>query len=63
MEVFNEADFRELIMRQEQALVEQIRGEQESYILNVNEDEYVAHLVDRYSLDVPVIRRDLVHAD
>lgn len=40
-----------------------IENETEDYILNVNEIEYVKHLVEKYSMDVPEILFEDVYAD
>ena len=40
-----------------------VESETEDYILNVNETEYVNHLANQYSMDLPDIRFDDVYAD
>jgi len=40
-----------------------VESESEDYILNVNETEYVNHLANQYSMDLPDIKFDDVYAD
>lgn len=40
-----------------------VESETEDYILNVNETEYVKHLTEQYSMEVPEIMFDDVYAD
>lgn len=40
-----------------------IESESESYILNVNENEYIDHLSSKYKLNIPEIHFDQVYAD
>lgn len=41
----------------------EINSQSDSYILNVNVDDYTAHLVQKYTLDVPEFHFDKVYVD
>lgn len=47
---FSEYDGFALIERQKQKIVADINGQSDNYILNVNKTEYIAHLVDTYTI-------------
>jgi hypothetical protein len=57
MRVFFEAEFSDFLAKRERDLGEEVRRQEESYIINVNVEEYVEHLVDRYVLDIPKLHR------
>jgi hypothetical protein len=57
MQVFYEAELSDFLTGRERDLAEEVRRQEESYILNVNVEEYVQHLVDRYVLDIPELHR------
>lgn len=40
-----------------------IENETEDYLLNVNQIEYVEHLVNKFEMDIPIIQFDDVYAD
>lgn len=44
-------------------LQEKVNSEKQDYILNVNEAEYVEHLVSEFTVDVPKVDFDKVYAD
>jgi hypothetical protein len=48
--IFYEEPFEDIANRRRDELRQQIRGENVNYLLNVNETEYLAHLVDKYEL-------------
>lgn len=51
--------FRETFQR----ITQTIESESEDYILNVNQTEYVEHLVNSHKMDIPIIHYDDVYAD
>lgn len=63
MRVFNEGNFDQFLQDRERRLSDEIRSQPESYILNVNADEFLGYLVSRYELDVPELLRDQVFVD
>jgi len=63
MQVFYESDFGQFLDGRIRALAEEVRGEEDSYILNVNVEEFITYLVGKYSLDIPDLNRDEVFVD
>jgi len=50
MEIFAESRLSDLLDRKKEELVAKVGGEADNWLLNVNEEEYIAHLVDIYSI-------------
>lgn len=63
MQVFNEGYFDQFLEERERSLSQEIRGQPEDYILNVNADEFLAYVGSRYELNVPELLRDEVFVD
>lgn len=63
MQVFYEAEFADFLVKWERDLAEEVQRQDESYVLNVNVDEYVEHLIDRYVLDIPELHRSGVFVE
>jgi hypothetical protein len=57
VQVFYEGELSDFLNKRERDLGEEVRRQNEPYILNVNVDEYVEHLVDKYVLDIPELDR------
>src|SRR6266511_2027827 len=57
MDVFYEGELSDFLANRERDLAEEVRRQDEPHILNVNVDQYVEHLVDRYLLDIPELHR------
>jgi len=61
--LFAEIDYHSFTQDLNYALKEQIAQEKENYILNVNESTYIQHLIDKTTLDMPVLKFDEVFAE
>lgn len=57
MRVFHEAELSDFLTGRERDPANEVRRQDEPYVLNVNVDEYVEHLVSRYVLDIPELHR------
>jgi hypothetical protein len=57
MRVFYEAEFSDFVASRERDLAEEVRRQDEFYILNVNVNDYVEYLFDRFVLDIPELLR------
>jgi hypothetical protein len=55
---FAEDDLSEVLRNRTQECARNIRGEQENYILNVNREDYVKHLVERFTMSNLVLDID-----
>lgn len=44
-------------------ITSEINSQSDSYILNVNVDDFTAHLVQKYTLDIPEFHYDKVYVD
>lgn len=58
---FSEYNVFEFIENRKSLVSSQIRSLEQDYLLNVNEEELVAALVDQFRLDVPTIIDDAIH--
>lgn len=54
--LFNEYLLSDLFKDRNQKIVEEIEHEDENYILNVNEQTYINHLITKYQYNIPIIR-------
>ena len=61
--VFKKGNVSALFVSTLMRIKNDIEGETEDYILNVNELEYSAHLANKYKFLVPEIHFDQVYAD
>lgn len=52
---FTKGYFGDVLRSQKEKLKNKIHSEETNYILNVNEDEYVEHLVSEFSIDPPIL--------
>ncbi|MBI4040120.1 hypothetical protein HY389_02065 [Candidatus Daviesbacteria bacterium] len=52
---FTKGYFGDVLRSQNEKLKNKIHSEETDYILNVNEDEYVDHLVSEFSIDPPIL--------
>lgn len=53
--IFAEGSLRQYLTENNQKIRSQIGKELENYILNVNETEYVNYLLDKFTIDAPII--------
>ncbi len=60
--IFAEHDFDSYSRGRLEGMKDAIRGEKPEYILNVNEAEYIEHLVSRFSIDPLVLHFDKLEA-
>lgn len=51
MKIFAERELREYLLRQQYVLRDEIQAENKNRLLNMNETEYVAYVVNRYRVD------------
>ncbi|MEQ8676476.1 MAG: hypothetical protein RLP44_22060 [Aggregatilineales bacterium] len=58
--LFGEIDIQNYISKKRQEVTNEIKSAAENHILNVNEIDYIAHLVSKYSIDPIVIEFDKV---
>lgn len=58
--LFNSAYLSDSIRNQEQGLVQRIHGENTDYIITVNEDSYIQHMVDLFEISPLNIRQDAI---
>jgi hypothetical protein len=56
--LFSSGELRSSLEEERRKLKAEIDGASENYLLNTDIDDWVAHLVDEYTVDVPVIRAD-----
>lgn len=49
--IFSERELTDYLQDRASQMQAQVEGEAEAYLLNVNETEYIKHLVDRYSVE------------
>lgn len=61
--IFNGGRISDIFKRYYDSIKSIIEGESENYILNVNETEYIEHLVSKHKLTSPEIHFDQVYAD
>ena len=60
--LFAEVDFSTMSDRVVRAVANQVDQEKADYLLNVNQAEYIQHIVEKYRLDPLVIRLDRIEA-
>jgi hypothetical protein len=60
--LFYESDFTQWESSRMRELAESVKAEDEDYILNVNEEQYLEHLVSEFSIDPLVFHFDSVEA-
>lgn len=48
-------ELRGLLIKNDEKIKSHIEQETESYILNVNENEYKKYLIDKYTVDIPIL--------
>jgi hypothetical protein len=63
MKLYEGESFANYVQKIKTAITEHINSETESYILEVNPDDYVLHLVDKFSINTPEIHTDNKYID
>jgi len=59
--LFREKNLRDFLEFSKQMINEEIYKFNEDYILNVNEQDFINAIVDKYTLTPPIIKEDLVY--
>ncbi len=52
---FTNGDLDDVLRNQFQQIADKIKNEDDNYLLNVNEDEYIDHLVSEFTINTPVL--------
>lgn len=63
IKIFAERDLYQELRKREQEIKSEVEGRPDSYILNVNETEYVNYLVDRFSIESIAFQFDQVSVE
>lgn len=59
-DAFTKGELSSVIEAHLQEAINRIHSEREDYILNVNEDDYIGHLISEFTLSIPVVDFDNV---
>jgi hypothetical protein len=61
--IFSKGNIQEIFHTSFKNIVSAIEGEDENYLLNVNEQNYIEHLANKYNFDCPEIHYEKVYVD
>jgi hypothetical protein len=61
--IFSKGNIQEIFHTSFKNIISAVEAEDENYLLNVNEQNYIEHLANKYSFDCPEIHYEKVYAD